>query len=169
MRDIDLIRQSKKLSCGSAALATIMKYYLNIDGFDEGTALNFLDNKDSEATFLDLQNIAKKLNIESLGLFISKEEFLSINKPVIAYIKTPLEYDHFVVIKGIYGDNILIGDPAVGNYVLNKKTFFNYWLVSNSEKGKILYINIENDGKFFNIRNSEKKGQIIRFINKPLS
>lgn len=72
IRDKNLIRQSKRLSCGSAALATIMKYYLNFNNFDEKTSLNFLASEDSESSFLDLQNIANEYNIKSVGLLLPK-------------------------------------------------------------------------------------------------
>lgn len=165
-RDQELIRQTKQYSCGSAALATLMKYYVGFENFTESTALEKLAlDKDREISLFEIKEVIKLYGFDSVGLEIMKDDILKIQKPVIAYIKTPLNADHFVVIKGIYRNKIFIGDPAIGNYFLTSKQFFKVWLIDNTDSGLVLFIkNAPQNGsvKFFNIQD-EVSGQKIFF------
>ncbi|MDO7219199.1 C39 family peptidase [Acinetobacter nosocomialis] len=160
-RDYQLVRQSKEFSCGAAALATVMKFHLNIKDFGEQTALQYLT--DEKSSLYDLQIIAKEYGISALGLKLSKNEILFIKKPVIAYIKTPLLMDHFVVIKYVYKDDFYIGDPALGNYILKKDEFYKYWLLNNNE-GKILYLTNNSNTSNFDTQYF-KKNKL--YLNRP--
>jgi predicted double-glycine peptidase len=160
-RDSQLIRQTKKYSCGSAALATLMQYYLGYENFNELVALNLLDSKkDKEASFFDLQQVVKHFGLNGIGLELTAEEFFKIQHPVIAYIKTPLEADHFVVIKGLAGQKVFIGDPAAGNYFLTRTQFLKTWLNDNKNLGLILFIS----GNY-----QTGKAQFFNELNEPNS
>ncbi|MFV5524174.1 C39 family peptidase [Acinetobacter variabilis] len=161
LRDFELIRQSKEFSCGAAALATIMKYHLNVNNFGEQTALQFLTNEKS--SLYDLQLIAQRYKVNAIGLKLTKNEIILIDKPVIAYIKTPLLQDHFIVIKKVLNNDFYIGDPAIGNYILKKDIFFKYWADKNNE-GKILYLNSNLPSTNFNTQFFKKN---IVYLNRP--
>lgn len=166
LRNSELIRQTHQYSCGSATLATLMKFYFGYSNFTELTALEKLGiDEDREISFLELKKVVEQYGIDAVGLELTKDDIFQIQKPVIAYIKTPLESDHFVVIKGIYKNMVFIGDPAIGNYFLTEKQFLKVWLSNSSNSGLILFVQgdqTKGTTKFFNIQD-EKLGQKIFF------
>jgi len=75
------------------------------------------------SSMLGLAKAAKAKGLRTCGLFLTFDDLIKINKPVIAFINN----SHFVVINKIKKDKILIIDPSVGKVLLEKKIFMKIW------------------------------------------
>lgn len=139
-KNFNVIRQTRNNSCGAAALATMLKYKFHINEINEDIILSKMINKNKEASFFDLVQISKTFNINAIGLSLTLNELLNIKKPVIAYVNNSLNNDHFIIINGIVNKEILISDPAIGNYSLKADDFEKIWLLRDHKKGDILYL-----------------------------
>ena len=79
-----------------------------------------------------------KRYLESLGLVadgyrLPLEMLRETSTPAIAVIKVK-SYKHFVVVKGVSAQNVLIGDPAMGLRMETRKHFRTLW------KNKIVFV-----------------------------
>ena len=65
-------------------------------------------------------SLVERMKADGYGLTL--DEVSELGVPVIALID--LEgYNHFVVVKGIKGKRVLLGDPAFGTMVMDRKKF----------------------------------------------
>ncbi|MCG5492943.1 MULTISPECIES: C39 family peptidase [Ectothiorhodospira] len=134
LREAGLVRQGWDVSCGSAALSTILTYHFG-DPFSEATiAVSILANTDPERvrarggfSLLDLKRFAEAVGYQAEGYAQLTLEDLE-HSPVPAIL--PIRYrdlDHFVVFRGRAGNRVLIGDPAFGNLTLSLAQFDEAW------------------------------------------
>jgi uncharacterized protein len=121
LRYRQIVRQQHDLSCGAAALATVLRHYY-------GEAVAEQDVIDRLAKFGDAEKVAKdgfsmlelKRAAEEFGFVASgfrvpdAERLRNLKQPAITLISTR-GYSHFVVIKGVLGDKVSIADPAFGH------------------------------------------------------
>lgn len=140
LKNFNVIRQTKTNSCGAAALATMLKYKFHLSEINEDVILSKMKNKNEEASFFELAKISKTFNINAIGISLTLKELLNIKQPVIAYVNNNLNNDHFVIINGIINKELLISDPAIGNYSLRASDFEKIWMLRDGEKGDILYL-----------------------------
>jgi predicted double-glycine peptidase len=147
LRDIrrqHVVLQALDFSCGAAALATVLRYgfaeevneveiigYIFIFGQTpaEGYKKYF---KRQGFTLLDLKRAArakgyqgkgyKNMNLDELLEFIEGEHV-----PVLVPIR-PMGYNHFVVVRGVAGNRILVSDPARGNSSMTVRHFLDVWI-----------------------------------------
>ncbi|MBQ7678412.1 MAG: NHLP family bacteriocin export ABC transporter peptidase/permease/ATPase, partial [Butyrivibrio sp.] len=113
-----MIMQYENLECGSVSLAMVLGYYGKwiAPGVVRAATGPCRDGGNAE-------NIAKAAR--SYGLHadveqISTEEFYAkATFPCIVH----WEYNHFLVIRGVRGNNVYINDPKKGDYKVPKETF----------------------------------------------
>lgn len=144
VRSLLEIRQSKvviqkwDLSCGAAALTTLLKYQHGMDT-DEKTVAKGLINraeyiKDPELlkrregfSLLDLSRYSNKIGLKGKAFgSLSFAELLPL-APVIVPINEN-GYNHFVIFRGKMNNRVLIADPAWGNRTLYVKDFNKVWI-----------------------------------------
>jgi len=118
------VLQEYELSCGAAALATMMHLY--------GEKISEKDVLDKASTtdmlsFAQMANISKEFGFNASGYKIDTEIFESLQVPVIARIDNRENYAHFVVVMNHSGDFVSILDPSFGHYVQSKKEFLKWW------------------------------------------
>lgn len=121
LRFENVVRQAYDLSCGAAALATLLKYFYSEDLSEAeviaGAASVGNPEKIANEGFsmLELKRYSEKLGYQSAGFRIDDvSELVNLKVPVIALVNNR-GYAHFVVVKGVVGDEVLIADPAFGN------------------------------------------------------
>jgi len=121
LRFENVVRQAHDLSCGAAALATLLKYFYSEDLSEAdviaGAAAVGDPEKISKEGFsmLELKRYSETLGYQSAGFRIDDvQELTNLKIPVIALVNNR-GYAHFVVLKGVVGDEVLIADPAFGN------------------------------------------------------
>ena len=77
-------------------------------------------------SMLDMKRYLDGRGLNADGFRISLDDFIRIGVPAITMVNTG-GYKHFVVVKGIDSDNILVGDPAAGTLVVPREHFENLW------------------------------------------
>lgn len=128
-----LIEQQTDFSCGAAALGTLLKYAYGRSEVTENQVLaGMLEIADPTVvqaqgfSLLDLKNYVETLGLRGRGYQISPATLEEVAIPVIVLLD--LEgYKHFVIMKKTRGDRIYIGDPALGNRVMNREEFIASW------------------------------------------
>ncbi len=150
-----VIKQYHDFSCGSAAVATLLTYHYE-NSVDEEEVFTYMwergDKKKIESlgfSMLDMKKYLKHLGFRADGFRISLDKFKKYNVPGIALINTQ-GYQHFVVVKGIKDDVVLLGDPALGKRTMSREQFKKEWagiffLVRNHANVGRYYFNQEEE------------------------
>ena len=128
-----IVKQKFDYSCGSAALATLLNYYLGeklterqvIEGLVE-----YGDKKQIERlrafSLLDMKRFVEKLGYHGTGYKADIEDLKTMGKPCIV----PMEifgYQHFCVFRGIVQDHVFLADPFMGDISFSVKDFRKMW------------------------------------------
>jgi uncharacterized protein len=131
-RFASVVRQRYDFSCGSAALATLLHYHY---GFKVGEELAFrgmwLRGDQAQIrrlgfSLLDMKQWLVTRGIKADGYKVSLDTVAQAGLPGIALISVR-NYRHFVVVKGIRGGEVLVGDPSLGLMVLPRGKFEKAW------------------------------------------
>ncbi|MGY6566757.1 MAG: C39 family peptidase [Halomonadaceae bacterium] len=129
----NLVEQETDFSCGAASLATILKYAYGWTDVTEETVLaGLMEVADPERvrnlgfSLLDLNNYVQSIGLRGRGYEIGPESLEEVSIPVIVLLNLD-GYEHFVVMKKARGDRVYIGDPALGNKVMDRDDFLASW------------------------------------------
>ncbi|MEQ1529659.1 MAG: C39 family peptidase [Methylococcales bacterium] len=132
LRFKNTIRQEHDFSCGSAALATLLTYHYD-DPVSEKQIFNAMfeqgDKKKIERegfSLLDMKRYLQANGYHADGYIANLDKVSQVGIPVIVLINNG-GYMHFVVVKGIDADNVLLGDPATGARTLPRSEFESIW------------------------------------------
>ncbi len=132
MRWDGVVRQQYDFSCGSAALATLLTYHYDRPIAEDTVfkAMFTIGNQQRIQqhgfSLLDMKTYLDSLGFQSDGFRFTLEQFTRIGVPGITLINSQ-GYKHFVVVKGIDADSVLIGDPAAGTTVVPRERFEKLW------------------------------------------
>lgn len=127
-----VIQQQFDYSCGSAALATLLSFHYGKPTTEAQTFEKMFEVGDKDAirrsgfSLLDMKNYLETVGLRADGFRISLDELDEAGIPAIALIDTN-GYKHFVVIKGLDGGDVLVGDPAFGMTVHTRAAFEELW------------------------------------------
>lgn len=129
----NLVEQHTDFSCGAASLATILKYaYQRPEATEQNVLAGMLEVSDPEVvmsrgfSLLDLKNYVQTLGYRGRGYEVAPDTLDAVSIPVIVLLD--LEgYKHFVVVKKASGDRVYVGDPALGNRVMERDNFLDSW------------------------------------------
>jgi uncharacterized protein len=134
-RDIpfrSVVRQQYDYSCGSAAVATLLRYHYG-DAVGEGEVFQSMFGRGDQArirevgfSMLDMRTYLESRGYGADGLRLSLDRLAALNMPAIALI-THDNYRHFVVVKGISADSVLVGDPTFGLQTYTRAEFEAVW------------------------------------------
>jgi len=147
MRFKNVVRQAYDVSCGAAALATLLKYYYGEDTTEKDLIDSMLALGDAEKIKKDgFSMLELKRQGEKLGYVVGGFRLADVDK--LAYLKVPViiltktrGYNHFVVLKGVAQGTVFIADPAFGNRSMSLDEFGSTWdriilvFVSPTRKG----------------------------------
>ena len=127
-----VIRQQYDFSCGSAALATLLTYHY-ADPTTERKTFDLMYQRGDQAkiaksgfSLLDMKTYLAENNYEADGYEASLDTLANAGVSAIALINYR-GYQHFVVVKGLKDDKVLIGDPALGTRVTTRTEFESMW------------------------------------------
>lgn len=133
LRNEGVVRQHWDLSCGAAAIATLLTYQLGDPVTEREAALGMLRTGDARLvrarlgfSLLDLKRFAASRGFEAAGYGGLTLDDLVDLAPVVAPIRVR-GFAHFVVVRGRRGDQLLIGDPAFGNRTMTAERFLQTW------------------------------------------
>jgi predicted double-glycine peptidase len=131
-RYTNIVPQRFDLSCAAAALATILKYYYNHPVDELEIIKEMLDLGDKEQiakrgfSLLDLKKYAEAHNYSANGYRVALTNLDKLRIPSIILLKVG-RYTHFVVLKGVWGNQVYIADPAFGNRAMAVGDFAKSW------------------------------------------
>ncbi|MBB3006800.1 hypothetical protein C7414_109151 [Cupriavidus alkaliphilus] len=126
------IRQQFDFSCGSAAVATLLTYQYG-HPINEATVFqNMYLNGDQQKiraegfSLLDMKRFLAALGYEADGFELPLSKLEETQVPAIVLI-VENGYHHFVVVKGVKGNRVLVGDPARGTRAMSREQFERIW------------------------------------------
>lgn len=135
VRDIPfrtVVHQQYDYSCGSAALATLLRYHYGrpASEADIFKAMYLAGNQEAIRkvgfSLLDMKNYLHGIGLEADGYRTDLADVGASGVPAITVIATG-GYKHFVVIKGIRDGKVLVGDPALGLRTIDAAAFQAMW------------------------------------------
>ncbi len=127
-----VVRQQYDFSCGSAALATLLTFHYGNETAEQDAfgAMYAAGDKEKIATagfsLLDMKSYLESIGYLADGYQASLDTLEEAGVPAIALINYR-GYRHFVVVKGIRNDEVLIGDPALGIKFMSRDEFVSIW------------------------------------------
>jgi predicted double-glycine peptidase len=128
----DVVRQRYDFSCGSAALATLLAYHYE-EIVTETAVFAAMYRRGDQAkirregfSLLDIKQELAARGYRADGYRISLVRWAQMRVPGIALINDR-GYRHFVVVKGLRGGRVLLGDPARGNRTISSASFEKMW------------------------------------------
>ncbi len=127
-----VIKQQYDYSCGSAAIASLLTFHYEQPVGEKEVFLEMYEAGDKEEirragfSLLDMKNYLKRHGVRADGFKLTLDKFAKASVPAITLIETN-GYRHFVVLKGIEGDEILVGDPALGVKIYPRAEFETIW------------------------------------------
>jgi len=137
-----VVRQQYDFSCGSAALATLLSYHYNrptteTDAFRAMWEVGDKDRiRELGFSLLEMKRYLETTGLKADGFTLTLERIQEIGVPGIALIDVR-GYKHFVVIKGITPEVVLVGDPSSGVTSIPRNLFEKRW------DGTVLFIRSE--------------------------
>lgn len=132
MRYRDLVRQGYDFSCGTAALATVLRYGYGIDVSEAGLIKQMLTKDNAREvlksgfSMLDMKQYVEKHGMRAHGFRIEPQSLYQLQIPVIALMEVN-GYRHFVVVKGAAAGRVMVADPAMGHRVVYERDFVKGW------------------------------------------
>lgn len=127
-----VVRQQYDFSCGSAALATLLRFHYDFD-VGEATAFRGMWARGDQAqirrlgfSLLDMKRWLASRGIAADGYKVPLPKIAETGIPGIALIAIK-NYRHFVVVKGVRDDEVLLGDPSAGVSVMPRREFEAAW------------------------------------------
>jgi predicted double-glycine peptidase len=126
------VRQQFDFSCGSAALATLLSHHYGVPITEQVVFEEMFRNGDQQKirqqgfSLLDMQRFLAARGFRSDGFRLPLEKLAESKLPAVVLVSEK-GYNHFVVIKGIDGERILLGDPSSGTRAVSLQRFSDMW------------------------------------------
>jgi uncharacterized protein len=127
-----VVRQQYDFSCGSAAVATLLSFHYDRPTTEGQVFERMIRAGNAEQiqrqgfSMLDMKRYLDEQGLDADGFRIALDDFIAIGVPAITMVDTA-GYKHFVVVKGVNDDSVLVGDPAAGTLVVPKAQFDALW------------------------------------------
>lgn len=127
------LRQQYDFSCGSAAIASLLTYQY---GYAVSEAAVFQEMfahgdqvkiKQEGFSLLDMKRFLEARGFVADGFVQTLEKLSEAKLPAIVLINDK-GYHHFVVIKGLRDERVLIGDPSGGTRAIARSKFESMWV-----------------------------------------
>jgi predicted double-glycine peptidase len=138
LREENVVIQQWDLSCGAAALATILNYQHGDTVSEKEVAVAMMGRQEyiddpsivnyrQGFSLFDLKRFVDERGYNGVGLGQLKFGNLVDNAPIIVPVAMH-GYQHFVVFRGVIEDRVMLADPAFGNRTLSRRQFEKVWL-----------------------------------------
>jgi uncharacterized protein len=126
------IKQQFDFSCGSAAVATLLTYQYNYPVSEQTAFQEMFEGGDQQKirqqgfSLLDIKRFLERRGFVADGYELPLQKLAETNTPAIVLISEN-GYHHFVVVKGLRNQRVLIGDPATGTRPVPQESFEKKW------------------------------------------
>ena len=134
IREEGVVRQRWDISCGAAALSTVLTYDFKDATPESAIVVWILHRVDpikvrtrGGFSLLDLKRFAQARGYSAEAFSGMSIEELALQKTSVI---TPIRlkgFDHFVVVKGIEGGRVVMADPGFGNVTMKVDRFRELW------------------------------------------
>lgn len=127
-----VLKQRYDFSCGSAALASLLAFHYERPTTEEQVfrAMYIAGDKErihrSGFSLLDMKAYLAGIGMRGDGFKVSLDKLERARVPAITLISTN-GYKHFVIVKGIQGGEVVVGDPAAGVRIYSREAFTAMW------------------------------------------
>ncbi len=128
-----IVKQQYDYSCGSAALATLLNYYLGEQLTEKQIIAALIEYGDKQQieklrafSLLDMKRFVEKLGYKGTGYKAEIEDLKTLGKPCIVPVEI-FGYSHFCVFRGIFQDHVFLADPYLGNVSYSVADFRKMW------------------------------------------
>lgn len=129
----NIVRQAYDYSCGSAALTTVLAYYLGRNLTERQVMEGLLHYGESERiverrafSMLDMKRLVTALGYPAGGFRANVDDLKDLDHPAIVPIHHA-GFKHFVVLRTIRDGRVYMADPAVGNISFTLAQFEEKW------------------------------------------
>jgi uncharacterized protein len=155
MRQENVVIQKWDLSCGAAALATLLRYQLGDQVSETEVAKGLISRAEYLArpelvkiregfSMLDLKRYVEARGYKGKGYGKLELDDLVARAPIIVPINTH-GYNHFVVFRGVRGNRVLLADSAFGNRTMSVERFMRSWIEAPTV-GRCGFVAMRRDG-----------------------
>ncbi len=127
-----ILRQQYDYSCGSAAVASLLSFHYNDPKSEIEVFKDMWERGDQQKiqregfSLLDMKTYLESNGYRADGYRLPLDRLVKVGVPAITLINNN-GYMHFVVIKGVSNDEILLGDPVLGVRKLPRDEFDAMW------------------------------------------
>lgn len=135
MKDLryrNTIRQQYDFSCGSAAVATLLTHHYGEPVREEDAFTEMFRRGDAEKirrdgfSLLDMKRYLEARGYQADGFEAKLDDLARAGVPAIVLINER-GYGHFVVVKGLAPERVLLGDPSTGTRAVSRAHFERIW------------------------------------------
>ncbi len=134
IRNDGVVRQKWDISCGAAALSTLLTYQFKDNTPETDIVVWMLHRTDPARvrerhgfSLLDMKHFAQARGYTAEGFSdMSIDELASQKGAVIVPIRLK-GFDHFVVVKGVVDGRVFLADPGFGNVTMKTDRFQKLW------------------------------------------
>jgi len=155
MRTQGVVVQKFDLSCGAAALATLLTFQFG-DRVSEKEVTAGLIRRPEYIEHPELVRIRQGFSLLDMKRYVAARGYMGIGygnlemsdmvdmAPIIVAVNS-FGYNHFVILKGMIGDKVGLADPAYGNRSMSRQKF-EEMLINFPEIGRVGFI-LTRDGR----------------------
>jgi uncharacterized protein len=128
-----MIRQQYDFSCGSAALSTLLSFHYRFPVSEQTVFEEMFEHGEQDKiktegfSLLDMKRYLEAHGYEADGFEAPLAKLASAGIPAIVLINDN-GYNHFVVVKGLRDQRVLIGDPSGGTRAMTQEKFESIWV-----------------------------------------
>ena len=144
--------QQYDFSCGSAAVATLLTHHYGYPISEQAVFEQMYAQGDQARirregfSLLDMKRVLAAHGFDADGFEQPLDKLGEVNVPAIVLLNDN-GYLHFVVVKGLQPDRVLVGDPAQGTRALAREVFAKNW-----QNGVLFVVHNRMDQARFNLR-----------------
>jgi uncharacterized protein len=157
IRRANVMIQNWDLSCGAAALGTLLRYEFGEPVTEKEIARGLMSRGEyiehpelvqirEGFSLLDLKRYVQTRGYKGLGFGQLDLNDLIERAPIMIPINA-LGYNHFVIFRGVMGDRVLLADPAWGNRTMTLDKFQRMWLDYGEPMGHVGFVVERADGR----------------------
>jgi uncharacterized protein len=157
MRREHVVIQNWDLSCGAAALATLLRYEFGESVTEKDVAHGLMRRSEyvenpqlvqvrEGFSLLDLKRYVETRGYKGVGFGKLEFQDLIEHAPVMVPVDA-LGYNHFVIFRGVKGNRVLLADPAWGNRTMTIDKFQRMWLDYGDPMGHVGFVVERADGR----------------------
>lgn len=127
-----VVRQQYDFSCGSAAVATLLTYHYDRPTPERAVFATMWAGGNQELirkvgfSMFDMKSYLTSVGLRAEGYRLGMEKLPALARPAIVLLDLN-GFKHFVVVKGIRGGRVLVGDPMRGLSEYSREDFAKIW------------------------------------------